>query len=234
VRIVRKSCIEGAREATGLTIIIDVFRAFSCEPLLFHLGVTRIILETDTDAALRLKNENTGFILVGEENEIPVSGADLGNSPSHILKRGQGYFHGKTVVHRTTAGVAGVAAACGRADEVILGSFMTARAIARYILEKDPKTVTLVAMGDRGTRPAPEDEACADYLEYLLRAGTFDFIAAVKEIVFQRTAQKFIQGKKAYLPPEDPIFCLQRDVFEFVLKAKLHQGRIEVVKIEVP
>ena len=36
-------CIEGAKKAEGLTVIIDVFRAFSLEAYLFSKGALRII-----------------------------------------------------------------------------------------------------------------------------------------------------------------------------------------------
>jgi len=221
----------GAQEAEGLAVIIDVFRAFSCEPLVFHFGANRVILEADPEKALSLKTENPEFILIGEINEVPMEGADLGNSPSEIILRGHTFFGDKTVVHRTTAGVAGVTAAYDAADEVILGSFVMATAIAKHITNGKPDLVTLVAMGDRAKSIAPEDEACADYLEHLLTGKPYDPVKAFKEIVFQSTAQKFIQGTKPYLPKEDPIFCLQRDLFDIVLTVRREGDLLEVLRI---
>ena len=220
MKIIRKSLAEGAREARGLVVIIDVFRAFSCQPLFFHFGVKKVILEADPAKAIRLKSQHPEFILVGEVNEVPIEGADLGNSPSEIVLRGQDYFRDKVVVHRTTSGVTGASDALEKADEVLLGSFPMAGAIVKYIKRAKPDLVTLVAMGDRAKKEAPEDEACADYLEHLLTGRAYDPIKTLKEVLFQPTAQKFIQGKKAYLPREDPIFCLQRDLFDFVLGVK--------------
>jgi len=231
MKIIRKSCAQGAREALGTAVIIDVFRAFSCQPLFFHYGARGVILEADPAKAVALKRKHPEFVLVGEVNEVPIQGADLGNSPSEIISRGEAYFKDKTVVHRTTAGVTGVTAALDRADAVILGSFVMARAISRYIKEKNPPLVTIVAMGDRATKKAPEDEACADYLEHLLTGRPFDPVAAIKEVLFQPTAQKFITGEKPYLPREDPLFCLQRDLFDFVLTAQRVDSRIRVAKI---
>ena len=62
MEIIRKSCARGAEEAEGLTVIIDVFRAFSCAPLFFHFGAERVILNADPDKALALKHENPEFI----------------------------------------------------------------------------------------------------------------------------------------------------------------------------
>ena len=232
MKVLRKNCARGAQEAEGLAVIIDVFRAFSCQPLFFHFGAKRVILEADPEKAVSLKNEHPEFVLVGEVNEVPIEGADFGNSPTHIIQRGAPYFRDKTVIHRTTAGVTGAAAAIERVDEVILGSFVTARATTAYIKERNPQRVSLVAMGDRAERPAPEDEACADYLEHLLTETPYDPIQAFSDVVFQPTAQKFISGAKPYLPREDPIFCLQRDLFDFVLKASPVGDRLEVASVK--
>jgi 2-phosphosulfolactate phosphatase len=231
MEIIRKSLKEGAAEAKGLAVIIDVFRAFSCQPLFYHFGASRVILETDPERARELKQQNPDYILVGEVNEVPMEGSDLGNSPSEIIKRGKEFFAGKTVIHRTTAGVTGAVAAFQHAEEVVLAGFVTAGAVARYIREKDPRTVTLVGMGDRANKPAPEDEACADYVEHLLTGSSYDGIEALQRIVFQVTAQKFLVGGKEYLPREDPIFCLQRDLFDFVLTVRREGDVLEVSRV---
>jgi len=232
MRVIRTCCAQGAREASGLAVIIDVFRAFSCEPLFFHLGAAKIILEADPLRASAMKRDHPELVLVGEVNEVPIEGADLGNSPSEILLKSEGFFRNKTVLHRSTAGVTGAAAALERADEVILGSFMTAKAVATYIRDKSPALVTLVAMGERAKQKAPEDEACADYLEHLLTGKPYDPVLSLRQIVFQPTTQKFIAGSKPYLPREDPLFCLQRDLFDFVLLARKQEDQVVVVKID--
>jgi len=231
MKIVRKSCAQGAREASGSAVVIDVFRAFSCEPLFFHFGVARVILEADPQKAILAKKEHPEYILIGESNEVPLENADLGNSPSHIILKGEAWFKGKTVIHRTTAGVTGAAAALDRAEEVILGSFLTAKAVADYILRKNPEVVTLVAMGERGLKEAPEDEACADYLEHLLTGKSYDAVRTFQRVVFHPSAQKFLMGTKEYLPREDPVFCLQRDLFHFVLCVEKAGDLLEVRKV---
>jgi 2-phosphosulfolactate phosphatase len=231
LKVLRKSCREGAGDAQGLTVVIDVFRAFTCAPLFFHFGAERVILEADPDKARHLKRGNPHWALVGEVNEVPLEEADLGNSPAGILQKGAAFFRGKTVVHRTTAGVTGVAAVSKTADEVILGSFVMAGAISSYILERDPGVVTLLAMGNRGERPASEDEACADYLEHLLTGRDYDPVETFRKVLFQETAQKFMRGEKPYLPPEDPLICLQRDLFDFALGVRQNGPFLEAGKV---
>ena len=55
--------IEGAKKATGLTVIIDIFRAFSVEAYCFAKEAEKIIPVSDSDIAYRLKEEisNSAF-----------------------------------------------------------------------------------------------------------------------------------------------------------------------------
>jgi 2-phosphosulfolactate phosphatase len=226
MHIRRLALAEGAADATGDAVIIDVFRAFTCEPLMVHLGAARIILEAEPERCLAYKPD---AILVGERNEVPLPGFDLTNSPSLILKTGRPLFAGRTVVHRTTSGVTGALAALERADRVHLASFINARAVVKAIRRHDPAVVSIVAMGIRSLAPAPEDEACGDYLEHLLTGRPFDPLAALATILAHETAQKFLRGDKDYLPKEDPALCLQMDLLDIPLAAVRRDGRVEAV-----
>jgi len=226
-KITRLSCFDGAKKAKGLAVIIDVFRAFSCAPLFFHYGAKRLILEADTERALELKRQISDSILVGEVNEVPIEGADMGNSPSEVVLRGKEFFEGRVVIHRTTAGVAGVHDANAQCDKILLGSFLIARATAEYIRKSGASQVSIVAMGARGKAPSPEDEACGDYMEHLLSGSPYDHVAAIEKIVFNDSAKKFTMGTQPYLPSEDPIFCLQRDIFDFALVVEEDDGLLQ-------
>ena len=228
MNVVRTSLAEGAAEARGTAVVIDVFRAFTCAPLFLHLGVGRLVLEADPARATALRRAHPDWLLAGEVNEVPIEGGDLSNSPSEILRKGRAFFRGRTLVHRTTAGVTGATAALGRAEEVLLGAFVTAGATARYIRERNPRTVTLVAMGSRAAEPSPEDEACASCLEHLLTGRPYDHLSALEEILFDPAAGKFLRGGTPHLPPEDPVLCLQRDLFDMVLGAGMEDGQVIV------
>ncbi len=45
MEIRRLALAAGAGAATGLAVVIYVFRSFSSEPLLIHLGTERLLLE---------------------------------------------------------------------------------------------------------------------------------------------------------------------------------------------
>jgi 2-phosphosulfolactate phosphatase len=225
LRVVRKSLLAGAREAEGVAVVIDVLRAFTCTAYMMHLGAERIVLLAEPEAVLRLKREQ-GYLAVGEVEGKMVEGFDLGNSPSQILAAGRALFAGRIVAQRTSAGVTGAVAAARRAEVVILGSYVTAGAIARHIRDQSPspEVVSLVDMGSAGREVTPDDAACADYIEHLLTGRAYDHVAALHRIVEHECTRKFLRGDQPHYPPADPVYSLQRDLFDFVLVATLEDG----------
>jgi 2-phosphosulfolactate phosphatase len=226
-QILRKSLLTGAQEAQGVAVVIDVLRAFTCAAFMVHLGAEKIVLRADPEEILKLKREK-GYLAVGEVGGKMVPGFDLGNSPSQIVVAGRDLFAGRTVAQRTSAGVTGAVAAAENSDLVILGGFVTAGAIARYIqrLSPPPEVVSLVAMGLAGKQITPDDETCADYVEHLLTGRPYDPAAALQQVVEHECTQKFLRGDQPHFPPTDPVYCLQRDLFDFVLVATLEDGQL--------
>jgi 2-phosphosulfolactate phosphatase len=235
LHVLRKSLLSGAREAEGIAVVIDVLRAFSSAAYMVYLGAEKIVLMADSEEVLRFKSER-GALAVGEIGGRMVGGFDLGNSPSAILAAGRSLFAGRTVAQRTSAGVAGAVAAARSADQVLLGSYVTAGATARYLqgLLPPPDTVSLIAMGNAGREITPDDEACASYLEHLLAGAPYDHAAALQPIVEHECVQKFLRGDQAHFPPADPVYCLQRDLFDFVLAVQPEDGFLVARRIDVP
>ena len=227
------SLLPGAQNANGVAVIIDVFRAFTCAPLLFSLGIKQSILVESPSDALELKQIDPSLVLAGEVGGAPIDGFDFGNSPSLILQTDSAFFKGKTIVQRTSSGVQGALAALTVADEVLLGSYALAESTAKYILSKNPEEVSLVAMGWNLKVTAPEDEWCGRYIAHLLGSGQYDHVQALREIVYHETAQKFLRGDVPYFPAEDPLLCLQRDLYDFVLRAERKKGLVIVKKIDL-
>lgn len=234
-RVQRLSLLAGARKAEGVAIVIDVFRAFTSAAFMAYLGAEKFILHSDTEPVLRLK-EQIGCLAVGEVDGKKPPGFDLGNSPAKILAAGRDTFAGRTVAQRTSAGTQGAVAAAKQADYVILGSFVTAGAISRYIqrLSPTPELVSLVAMGAAGIRVTPDDEACAAYIEHTIAGRPYDHARALRGIVDDECTQQFLRGDQSHLPPADTIFCLQRDLFDFVLVATLEDGQLVAHRLDVP
>ena len=231
MKIQRLSLREGSYHARGTAVVIDVFRAFTCESLLYHYGAAGIIIEGDIGRCLSLEGD---YFRIGEDNEVPIEGFDLTNSPSLIMAHGEkGGIRGRTVIHRTTSGVTGALAALETADEVLLASFVNAGATAEYIMRKSPEVVSIIAMGIRSEAPAPEDEACSDYIRHLLDGSPYDHVSALESILTHEVAQKFLRGDKAYLPKEDPAICLQRDLFDFALRAEKRDGFVWSERVKI-
>jgi 2-phosphosulfolactate phosphatase len=232
IQVTCDSLLAGAQAARGIAVVVDVCRAFTCAPLLFSLGLEQSILVSTPEEALAMKRQDESLILVGELNGAPVDGFDLGNSPSEILQKNPAVFRGKTAVQRTSAGVQGALAALDTAEEVLLGSYSLASATARYILSKSPRRVSVVAMGVKLKKKAPEDEWCARYIAHLLGAADYDHNEAIRSILFQETIQKFFNKDQPEFPSEDPVLCLQRDIHDFALRVDREEDRVIVKKIQ--
>lgn len=214
-RITIEHLIGGARRASGMTVIIDVFRAFSLEPYLHAMGAAQIRPVGSIDEALAFRDKIPGCVLFGERGGLRCEGFDFGNSPSSVKPED---IKGRTAIHTTSAGTQGIVNAVG-ADEVLTGSFVNASAIAEYIITRDPKHVTLVCMGNGGVEIAQEDELCAEYLFALLTGR--DFPGLEEKLLDQRnlSGKKFFNPQtQADLPEEDFRMCIKHDIFDFVLR----------------
>ena len=212
--------LEGARKAKGLTVIIDVFRAFSVACYAFDAGVQRIIPVGDIELALKLKADHPDYLLVGERKERMPEGFDFGNSPT-LLKRD--VLKGKIMVHTTSAGTQGIAAATG-ADELITGSFVNAGAIVKYIQFRSPSVVSLVCMGYACKAPSDEDTFLAEYLKACLEDQPVD-LAGMKSVLKTGAGARFFASEKQeYAPKADFDRCMAVNRFPFVLKVVQENG----------
>ena len=97
--------VEGAKEATGVAVIIAVFRAFTVEAYLMNNGADKIIPVGDMNFAYDYKKVNPDAILVGERHGVILPGFDYGNSPSQLENVN---FKDKIIVHTTSAGTQGI------------------------------------------------------------------------------------------------------------------------------
>lgn len=209
--------IEGAKKAEGLTVIIDVFRAFSLECYLYDMGVKEIRPVRTIEEAFLLRNRISNSILIGERQGKKCDGFDYGNSPSSVSRE---YVAGKTVIHTTSAGTQGVVNAVG-ASEIITGSLVNAKAVAEYITKKQPQVVTLVCMGNGGVKPAAEDELCAEYIKSILEGREFsDFEKRVSDLQHNGGEHFFDLSGQDIFPEADFWMCIKYDLFPFVIKVE--------------
>jgi len=224
--------LEGARKAEGITVIIDVFRAFTVECFLAEMGVKTIIPMGDPAECLKLKKDNPDYFLIGERKGIKLDGFDLGNSPSQLTTGPS--LAGRTVVHSTSAGTQGIILATG-ASEILTGSFVNASAVARYIRNKNPEVVTIVGMGQNGTEPSPEDVLCAEYIKALILGENPNIHSKLAELKTYPSGKKFFTRQDlASFPEPDFFMCLVPNIFDFVLKTDTSSYPFRMERIDVP
>ena len=77
--------VEGARQAKGLTVIIDVFRAFTTESFIMNRNPNKIIPVGDVEVAWDYKTKHPEAILCGERGGAIIEGFDFGNSLHALL-----------------------------------------------------------------------------------------------------------------------------------------------------
>ena len=222
------SLLEGARQAEGTAIIIDVYRAYTTAAVAFERGVEKIILVAEVEEALALRAKGLGDLCVGEVEGKRPAGFDFGNSPHEIAVAD---LRGKTLIQSTRAGTVGAVAA-RRAARIYAGSLLIARATARAVLRQGPALVSIVAMGNRGTVRTDEDEQCALYIRNLLE-GRKPEPAALRSLVASggETA-KFDDPEQPQYHPEDRDRALQVDAVDFAIEVERVEGLLVARRAE--
>lgn len=220
MRIKILQLIRGAEKAKGLTVIIDVFRAFSTACYIMAAGAEKIITVEHVEDALYLKKKIKDAILLGERNERKVPGFDFDNSPSHILNAD---FTGKTIIMTTSSGTRGIVNAHS-ADEIITGSFVNADAVISYITRKNPAEVSLVCMGYEGRTPTQEDTFFAEYVQDQLLGKDVDFQKMINIMRTGDGARLLDPANHEWSPATDFDLCLDLNRFNFVLSVEKEEG----------
>lgn len=223
--------IHDAKQATGLTIIIDVFRAFTVEPYLIYNGVEKIIPVGDKEIAYNLKEQNREYILIGERNGIKLPGFDFGNSPSQIKNID---FSKKVVIHTTSCGTQGIVNAIN-ASEIITGSLVNASAIVKYIKQNNFEDVSIVSMSRPNEFPSDEDELCAKYIKSMLEGNLLENLEDEVENLKLTSGKRFFDSSNEEIfPKEDFYLCVEINKFDFVLRVnKDINGMFCIEKIEI-
>ena len=207
--------IDGAKQAEGLTVIIDVFRAFSLENYLYDMGAELIRPIGSVEEAFKLKETTPNSLLFGERNGIKVEGFDFGNSPSSV---NADIVKDKTILHTTSAGTQGVVNAT-KATQILAGGLVNARAIAEYIIETQPEVVSLVSMGWNAEELAEEDELCAEYIKSILDGEEItNMDERVAALQFKGGEHFFDPETQHIFPEPDFWMCIKYDLFPYVLE----------------
>ena len=220
--------LEGARQAEGLAVIIDVFRAFSLECWLYAMGAREIRPVGAVEEALAWREKDPDCILIGERHGRQLEGFDFGNSPSTVDPEA---VRGKRIIHTTSAGTQGVTNAV-HAEEILTGSFLNARAVTDYICRKNPEKVTFVCMGKEGLEPAEEDELCALYMAGLLTRGGMPEIDQRLQALRTGGGKHFFDPElRDVFPEKDFWMCIDKNRFDFVIRIEKDEDGLIARKV---
>ena len=201
--------IEGARRASGIAVIIDVFRFSNTVLALLDSGIKELIPVADLEEAHEFRRKHPDILLIGERGGKKPPSFDFDNSPYEISR---GEFQGKRAVITTSAGSRGLVEAARRADQVLVASFGNAGAVADYLRKRGETPVTLVPMGLNGEIEAEEDTLCALYIAGLLFGLEMDYGTIRKELLSSPGAQRL----RSLGLEKDLEICIELNLFDII------------------
>ncbi|MBZ2189313.1 2-phosphosulfolactate phosphatase [Alcanivorax sp. JB21] len=179
----------------GITVVIDVIRAFTTTHFAFVGGVTQILPVATAEQAFALRQQFPRALLAGEVDALPIEGFDFGNSPWEVDNAD---LAGRTLIMRTTNGMKATLNARPCAGLFVTG-LISAPATAEMIRARNPRHVLLVASHPTGD----EDMACAEYLSLLLGGAGISRDQARTRTRQARSAVKFLNGSNPRLRAAD-------------------------------
>lgn len=218
--------VEGAKNATEITVIIDVFRASTVEAYLINNNTNKLIPVADMEIAYDYKKKDSSCILIGERQGKKLPGFDYGNSPSQIKNID---FSGKTVIHTTSAGTQGIANATN-SSEILIGSLVNAEATAKYIKSKGSSEVSIVCMGLEAKYQTEEDNLCAYYIKSLLENNLIELENSIQKLKTTSGKKFFDKDQQEVFPEQDFYLCTEVNRFDFALKVEKDDNGLNYIK----
>lgn len=223
--------VEGARNARGMVVVIDVFRAFSLAAYAVAHGVRAIYPVDDIERARLLKRQDPTRLLFGERNARPPDDFDGGNSPALLVQRD---LADRELIHTTHAGTQGLVNA-SQAHQVLTGALVNAAAIVRYVKQQQPQQVTLVRMGLEARERCVEDDLCADLLLARLTGSHYPEHDIRERLRAAPAARKFFDAAcRDFAPEGDFDLCVALDRFDFVLRLDTRHQPMRLLPVPVP
>lgn len=164
---------EESDNAEGIAISIDVIRAGTTAYELLKHNPRHLILFKRSVETWEVKRnlEPDRVTLVGETRGKKPKTFDYDNSPTDI-KMAKERIYDKVVCFRTSSGTKATIQSLQspKCDEVIMGSFICADAIVKYLLKKKPSVVSFIVSGSR--TDGTDDLSCAQYIADKLMGKT--------------------------------------------------------------
>lgn len=226
MEILHAEGVEAARSARGVAVVIDVLRAFTVSAYALAGGAAECRLVETVEQAVELSRRIPGSIVSCEVDGLPVPGVPISNSPTMIRASD---LRDRVLVQRTTSGVQAALAAT-RCDHVVAASLVVASATARLVRALRPDVVTLVATGS--PLGHPEDRACADLLEALLRGLTPPPLERLLEpLTASERYRRLRAGLQPGFPAGDLDLALAVDTFDFAMPVERAADALRLVAL---
>jgi 2-phosphosulfolactate phosphatase len=226
---IKRATLDTCAEAGGIVVVIDVLRAFTTAAFAFDAGVEAITVVAEVEEALALRDEHPDWLITGEVDGLPVEGFDFDNSPASFVGED---LTGRHLVQRTSSGTQGVVRS-RNAESLLATGLCCARATARRVCQLEPRSVTMVITGSHPGGLGDEDQACADYLEALMRDGTLDQRRVIERVRASRAGQKFSDPERPLFSPADLEHAVDLNRFSFAMVVE-HEGEHLVMRPEYP
>ena len=133
-------CLQGKS-----VVVIDILRATTTITFAIANGATSIQPVLTPEQAFAMRQEQSGILIGGERLGKPVTGFNLGNSPSEYQRS---VVFGKSIVITTTNGTRTMHA-CVSADWLFIGSFLNLGSLIR-VLDQTNNHVAFICSGREG------------------------------------------------------------------------------------
>ena len=218
MNIIHATGVEGARQARGTVVVIDVLRSFTVSAYALAGGARECRLVRTVAEARELAARTEGAVICAEEDALPVEGIPLSNSPTLVRALD---LHGRALIQRSTAGTQVATAVTG--GDILAASLVVAGATVQACLSRKPATLTLIASADH-----PEDHACARYMEALIRGERPDLDALLAPLRASERYRRAMSGTWPGFPPSDLDLSLRADLFDFAMPVVREAGYLRL------
>jgi 2-phosphosulfolactate phosphatase len=129
------------RQAEGITVVVDIFRASSAICTAIHNGVREVIPVASIHDAKRYSDDDDVIIAAERGGEV-VDGFKYGNSPLSYLNNPE--VKDKTLVLTTTNGTQAIDAAKNDGD-LVIGSFCNLQVLTEWLIGENQDVMILCA-----------------------------------------------------------------------------------------
>jgi 2-phosphosulfolactate phosphatase len=210
--------------ALGVTVVVDVLRAFTTAAYAFGAGADEIYPVGTIDEALKLKTELPNGLTMGEVDAKKPEAFDFGNSPAAISKQ---KLQGKIMIQRTSAGTQGIVQAVN-ADHLLAASFVVASATANYLRRLETSNISFIITGDSLGRDGDEDRACAEYIAALVSGHQPNPDIFIERVKKSTVGRLFLNGDNPHLSEQDFLMSTRVDQFDFPLVVYRDKQRLVI------